>query len=292
MTFSFLNTTYGDDVFFAAIQAYWDGFVNWTDAGTYSYFFIYANLIAEGVTIFEMAPWFAPNMTQIQLEALVAPLFSQFVALGVNITPTYQEFDNFYDAWDAGFPLEPWGVNSGRQSSRLFPKANWDNHTIREDSFAAVKAVAQEGGWVFGFHIAPGNALALDGVYPDVAVLPAWRQTVGHIINADSWDPSDWTTTVGLANIEAVSNRVTDWTSSWAALTPGSGAYHSEGDYMQPDWQTTFWGSNYDRLYTIKQTYDPYDLFYVHNGIGSEDWQVDEYIAGNIPSQAGKLCKI
>lgn len=294
MTFSFLNTTYGDEAFYSAIEAYWNGFVNWTDAGCYSYFFILPNLVAEGVTLFEMTPWFAPNLTQSQLETLVAPMFEEMAAVGVNITPTYQEFDNFYDAWDAGFALELWGTNTGRQGGRLFPKANWANETIRAQSWEAVRAVVQEDdGWVFGFNIAPGNALALDGVQPDNAVLPAWRQTVGHVLNSASWDVSDWGSEAGKAFIAAQSDKVTNqWGASWTALTPGSGAYQSECDYMQPEWQEAFWGSKYDRLLEIKQLYDPYELFYVHHGVGSEDWEVDSYIVGDVPSQAGKLCKI
>lgn len=64
-----------------------------------------------------MMPWFAPNMTQAQLEDLVAPLFAKFASLGLSVTPTYAEFDNFYDAWDTAFPLEFWGINVGRVRS-------------------------------------------------------------------------------------------------------------------------------------------------------------------------------
>lgn len=296
MTFSFLNTTYGDDVFYSAIQAYWKGFVNWTDTGCYSYFSILP-VATENLTLFEVAPWFAPNLTRSQLETLVAPMFAGMAAVGVNVTPTYQEFDNFYDAWDAGFPLELWGTNTGRQGGRLFPKSNWANETIREQSWAAVRAVAQDGAWVFGFNVAPGNAAAGAGAGAsapaDNAVLPAWRQTVGHICNGVLWDVSDWATEAGRAEIAALSDKVTHrWDAAWTALTPGSGAYHAESDYMQPGWQEAFWGSNYGRLLRIKRRYDPYELLYVHHGVGSEDWAVDSFIVGDIPSQAGKLCKV
>lgn len=292
MTFDLLNTTTTSESFWGAIQAYWNEFVNYTDAGCYSYFFIWPNLIAEGTTYFTLVPFWAPNMTQAELEVLVSPMFATFEGLGLNITPTYQEFDNFYDAWAAGFSLEKWGVNLGRQAARLWPKSNWDNDTIREDSFAAIRAVAEDGGWVFGFNIAPGNVLANDGVYPDVAINPAWRQAVGHIINSASWDAELWANDTGKVQIAALSDKVTnEYTASWEALTPGSGAYHAEGDYMQPDWQQAFWGEKYPELLRIKKRYDPYELFYVHHGVGSENWEMDAYIVGNVPSQAGRLCR-
>lgn len=52
--------------------------------------------------------------------------------------------------------------------------------------------------------------------------------------------------------------------------TPGAGTYSNESDYFEPDWQQAFWGTNYDRLLTIKRKVDPDNLFRVHNGVGSE----------------------
>ncbi len=52
--------------------------------------------------------------------------------------------------------------------------------------------------------------------------------------------------------------------------TPGAGTYAAEADYFEPEWQQAFWGSNYDRLLSIKRTVDPDNLFHVHHGVGSE----------------------
>lgn len=57
-------------------------------------------------------------------------------------------------------------------------------------------------------------------------------------------------------------------------LVPKSqaGAYVSESNYFDPDWQRSYWGENYPRLLAIKRKYDPDGLFFVHNGVGAEDW--------------------
>jgi FAD/FMN-containing dehydrogenase len=55
------------------------------------------------------------------------------------------------------------------------------------------------------------------------------------------------------------------------ALTPDSGSYVNEADFFEPDWQRSFWGSNYPSLLEIKRKYDPQNLFRVHHGVGSED---------------------
>jgi FAD/FMN-containing dehydrogenase len=60
-------------------------------------------------------------------------------------------------------------------------------------------------------------------------------------------------------------------------VAPGAGAYVSESDYFQRDWQTAFWGTNYSRLAAVKQTYDPHGLFFVHHGVGSDAWSADGF---------------
>jgi FAD/FMN-containing dehydrogenase len=60
-------------------------------------------------------------------------------------------------------------------------------------------------------------------------------------------------------------------------VAPGAGAYVSESDYFQVDWQKAFWGPNYPRLAIIKRKYDPDGLFFVHHGVGSEAWSGDGF---------------
>ena len=64
---------------------------------------------------------------------------------------------------------------------------------------------------------------------------------------------------------------------SLRAAAPDSGAYVNECDYFQSDWQQRLWGPNYPRLRAIKDRYDPAGLFFVHNGVGSEDWSADGF---------------
>jgi len=62
------------------------------------------------------------------------------------------------------------------------------------------------------------------------------------------------------------------------ALVPNGGAYVSESDFFQQDWQHAYWGSHYARLATVKKRYDPAGLFFVHNGVGSEEWSEDGFV--------------
>ena len=55
--------------------------------------------------------------------------------------------------------------------------------------------------------------------------------------------------------------------------TPGAGAYFSEADFFEQDFQENFWGTeNYAMLKDIKMVWDPTGLFYCHHCVGSEEW--------------------
>lgn len=58
---------------------------------------------------------------------------------------------------------------------------------------------------------------------------------------------------------------------------PEPAAYVSESSFFERSWQRSFWGSNYARLRSIKAKYDPDGLFFVHHGVGSEDWSKDGF---------------
>jgi FAD/FMN-containing dehydrogenase len=64
-------------------------------------------------------------------------------------------------------------------------------------------------------------------------------------------------------------------------LLPRVGSYVWETDYFQPHWQEAFWGENYARLRAIKDKYDPDGLFFLHHGVGSEDWSADGFTRVN-----------
>ena len=60
-------------------------------------------------------------------------------------------------------------------------------------------------------------------------------------------------------------------------LLPRVGSYVWETDFFQPHWQEAFWGDNYARLLAVKDKYDPDGLFFLHHGVGSEDWSADGF---------------
>jgi FAD/FMN-containing dehydrogenase len=60
-------------------------------------------------------------------------------------------------------------------------------------------------------------------------------------------------------------------------VAPNPGSYVSESNYFNKNWQQAYFGTNHTRLQVIKKKYDPDGLFFVHNGVGSEQWSADGF---------------
>ena len=60
-------------------------------------------------------------------------------------------------------------------------------------------------------------------------------------------------------------------------IVPNAGSYVSESNFFNPNWQQAYWGENYSRLRALKAKFDPDGLFFVHHGVGSEDWSADGF---------------
>ena len=60
-------------------------------------------------------------------------------------------------------------------------------------------------------------------------------------------------------------------------IVPNAGSYVSESNYFNRTWQESYWGTNYRKLRAIKKKYDPDGLFFVHHGVGSEEWSADGF---------------
>ena len=61
------------------------------------------------------------------------------------------------------------------------------------------------------------------------------------------------------------------------SVVPSPGSYVSESNYFERTFQSSYWGPNYSRLSAVKKKYDPDGLFFVHNGVGSEEWSRDGF---------------
>ena len=125
---------------------------------------------------------------------------------------------------------------------------------------------------------APTDAIA---AAKDTATNPAVLTAFALAIAADAQGPSAYPGIPGhepsVAEGREAAERIDRCMSQLRALVPEPGAYVSESNYFEKGWQQAYWGSNYPRLAETKRKYDPDGLFFVHNGVGSEQWSADGF---------------
>ncbi|CAI7578591.1 unnamed protein product [Penicillium glandicola] len=279
-TFSFsTGTNVSVDTFWAGVRSYMERFPAHVDAGTYAYFWV----LSTGTDAFEflMNPFFAVDHTVAEFNALVKPWFDDLDDLGISFQPNTTYYDNFHDAWSAGFPLETVASSLMMTGSRLFPRENWENTTSFNATFNALRSTITDGYGLLAFNM---KAELQEGFTANSAN-PALRKMLMHGLTS-----AIWTNTTSNAGIKSEMEGLNDALAKWRAVCPDSGAYMSESYIDEPHFQQAFYGTNYARLYKLKQRYDPTGLFYAPTAVGSEDWVVKSL--DGLPDQNGRLCRV
>jgi hypothetical protein len=271
---SFTFTHSSSDTFWAGVKAYWKHFITYSDAGIYSYFFIFP---PSPQHLFILQSFWAPNKTTEETAALLKPWLDDLAALNISVTPSYTTYPTPYPAIMAAFPLETVQSLNSILGSRLFPRSSWKDPAKSNQTFDAWSAARNSSLYV-SFNIRAPNVFGVDN-----AVLPAWRETVLHSIQSLGWE-----TGTDPAVIKEIRANMSASQAKWKAVSPDAGAYLGECDIEEVDWQKNFFGVNYERLLGIKKSTDPWGLFWARTGVGSEGMSVRSLDA--IEDENGRLC--
>lgn len=271
------------EAFWELLRFYWDNFPVYNENKTYAWGNVMR--LAPGSYMWNMSPFFATNKTVGEYESLVAPLYQKAAELNITLVPNTTYHDTMYSAYQATFATYDYhiGAAGAIQGNRLIPTENWANESIRNKTFAAVRDTVDKTTMLGWYHQHAANEFDL-GVN---AVNPAFRnlQSQFVVINAvASQSAAGWKAADEQLNSEIMPLL--------REVTPGGGAYGNEAQIGEPDWQQSFFGKNYPRLLELKTKFDPTELFYVHHGVGSEGWRIeDEGIIG-VQSTNGPLCRV
>ena len=252
-----LDANHTVDQFFEALGVWNSLAPNITKAGGYTYTY-FSSAIANGS--FSMYPFFGPNMTVAQIHTILTPFLEKLDDLKFPYKYNSTTYNSYYDAFQNAF--RTWTIGSVL-SSRLIPRK-----TIEQEN---EKLIATERTlWDLGtttVHIT-FNANPQHVVDPNSAVLPAWRQSDIHMVAG--LGPETGATSNYPLIVEQQANLTDIVLPALYELAPDSGAYINEGDAFDPNWKQNFFGVNYDKLLTIKQKWDPQNVFWVKAGVGSD----------------------
>ncbi|KAG9258564.1 uncharacterized protein F5Z01DRAFT_670274 [Emericellopsis atlantica] len=271
-----------DETFWKAIEAYWSRYPEYAEYPTYGY--CRMSGLPDGGYAWRGKPFMIPGMTLRDFKKLVQPLLDEWEALGVDPKLEFFEYDNLYSAWKKHFPTVPVGGTTARTANRLLPRKNWEDAELLNKTIKTVRSIVEDGAFLVHYNI---NGPKPEGV-SDNAVNPAWRDTMMFNIIGVMWDANATEEEIAAANKKLtgdLSQRLKD-------ISPGAGAYNNEGDLMDPEWQESFYGQNYDRLLEIKKKIDPRDLFWAPTAVGSEGWAIVNQENDPFISQDGRLCRV
>lgn len=279
--FSFTSEKVGNESFWAGVRAYLGQHVTNADAGTYAYWTIIPNN-NTGIFTFNMSPFFAPNKTEEETKDLLSPWFDRLTDLGITFDPNITAFPTVYEAWRSSFPLETVGKINSTTGSRLFPRDNFATPEKIDELAHHLRLSSENNRVQVHFNIkaeAPPNSI-------DSAVNPAWRPNILFAQQSVRWNAHG----TPEERLKVRQDFQKGDMQRWRDITPGGGTYLAEADRLEPDFGQAFWGDNYPKLKEVKAKLDPYDVFFVSTGAGTEGWKVES--VDGLPNENGKLCRV
>ena len=114
----------------------------------------------------------------------------------------------------------------------------------------------------------------------DTAMNPAVTEAFALAIIADGESPAYpgmQRAPLDLAAAHRDARAIDAATEALRKVAPQPGSYVSESNFFNASWQQAYWGEHYPRLRAVKKKYDPEGLFFVHHGVGCEEWSADGF---------------
>ncbi|KAI5122091.1 hypothetical protein M0805_002213 [Coniferiporia weirii] len=137
-------------------------------------------------------------------------------------------------------------------ASRLIPVANFATEDSRAELVNAILPATGGVPLPIIFQVTPLFFGANGGNTTGTSVTPAWRNSMWHVTTSTFWNFN----TTFEESVQIFKNLTTNM-DVVRNITPNSGAYQNEADVYEPNFEESFWGSNYNKLLSIKNKYDP-----------------------------------
>ncbi|KAL0572749.1 hypothetical protein V5O48_009213 [Marasmius crinis-equi] len=245
------------ETYWQAVTAYHASTPNMTD----SQLFVLASYTNSS---FLLNPIVAVNKTQDELTTIVRPLLDSFDELGIKYNFSAQLYPRYLDALGNLGATVPSDVGILLIGTRLLPRSLWKDQNGFASVVDAAKQVTDGGVLLTELSMKlPNQAVGKS----QRAVLPAWREAGRFAVISLPFSANQTREEVDLSL-----RRISESTSILRKISPGSGTYLNEADLFEPDFKDAFYGSNYDRLLSIKDKWDPNQVLYGYTAVGGDRW--------------------
>lgn len=191
------------------------------------------------------------------------------IEVGESNYTTYDTYTGYLELTSAiASKLSPGGLFE-IMASRLVPESLFETKSSVTDLVGAVVK-----GIEIGETIIPGETTLIQIIMTtpinhqngaETSVNPVWRSALWHTIMTSGWSEN-----YPPSNTSAIVEGWLDTVEPLKELTPGGGCYVNEGHYLEPEWQETFFGTNYVGLLAAKNKYDPTHFFDCWKCVGWE----------------------
>lgn len=256
--------------FWGGVQAFHNHLVELNDHGGSGYYLLAPQLPVTESQTEAAGVLFMFFVNQTDMSA-VDPLFSPLISDLKNATgvePSYSTYafpsmSNMYATFFSGNDTTGTMVRLG---SQLMSRSLFETGSSQKLTNVMERLGVGLDSYILGVALAGGQVARNRDI--ESALNPAWRETLLHMIFTRALSPN-----MSFAEQEAIATNVTEGVSQLKSVESARmGAYLNEADADEPNFQQSFWGSNYPRLRAIKAERDPSDLFIVRKGVGSENW--------------------
>jgi hypothetical protein len=268
------------------VNKVWQPFLNWVAQSRQSYSVQgRANIGSLPAQHMWDVPWWKQHWPEVVFPGNGNPFIGLFDSALAHLMQPILEFDDrpgagANNAWWKGDGGQVgwfiWGYESLWLPASLL-ETNAEQQRLADALFTSSRYSAVELHFNKGLAGGPPTEVAAT---KDTAMNPAVLTSFALAIVADGQGPAY----PGIPGHEPsvdegrkAAERIDRCMSQLRAVAPEPGAYVSESNYFEKRWQQAYWGSNYPRLANIKRKYDPDGLFFVHNGVGSEEWSADGF---------------
>jgi hypothetical protein len=216
----------------------------------------------------------APRKGMEEIEGFISPIADQLRGMGFNVTLRKTPSETY--RWQVGNNAVP---NPGAtpqflgdsshiiQGTRLMGREGLADRNTTEK----VLTYLFERDYFTEPYCLGGGAV--EASKEDTGLNPAWRKTIMHF----SILPPNQGDAKTVPAVQSVYRRVQDdVNASIEKISVASAAYFNEASYLEPEWQKTFWGSNYPRLLEVKRKFDPNNTLWCSPCVGSDVFIVKE----------------
>jgi FAD/FMN-containing dehydrogenase len=263
LAFASPTTANGIESYWEAVKTFAESLPEMVDAGlqvTWS--------LVPGA--FLVTPATGAGVSKATLDSLFEPTLKQLQEDGIAYQYDSREFPSFLASYQT-MSLPSANVSDSILGGRLLPRSAVEKDINK--FMTAMREISAENYVVAGLALdvsqTPAHALAVN---------PYWRKTLINTVVGTFFNYTNYR-----ANLDNQKHMTDVIIPKLDTLVNGDrAAYINEANFMEKDWKSVFYGSNYARLVEIKKKYDPKDMLYALGAVNSDRWAL---------SAGGRLCR-